>query len=213
LAHNQEEETSAVRLSVFGVAVLLSITAAAADDKTPFKPGPVESYPNHETIDKITIAAVPFVTEEQARSAFGKLNPTKYGVVPVLVVLKNDTGKALRLDLQTEYVDVGNRHVEATPVSDLIYLGLDVKRPRMPGTTPIPLPHHDKKGPLNTPEITTRAFAAKMLLDGESASGFFYFQTEHIPGSKFYLTGIKEAATGKDFFFFEVPFEKAGDVK
>ena len=196
------------QLGLILLSIALGMTGARADDKVPFKPGPIESYPNHQTLDKITIAAVPFITDEQTKTAFGKLNPTKYGVVAVLVLLKNDTGKTLRLDLQTEYVDVGNRHIEATPASDIIYVGQVVKRPRMPGASPIPLPSRNKPGPMNTPEITTRAFAAKMLLDGETASGFFYFQTQHIPGSKLYLNGIKDAATGKDFFYFEIPFEK-----
>ena len=82
------------------LAVLLTIAAVSADDKIPFKPGPASSYPNHQTLDKITIAAVPYISEDQVRSAFGKVNPAKYGVEPVLVVIQNDTGKTLRLDLR-----------------------------------------------------------------------------------------------------------------
>ncbi|HLW77561.1 MAG TPA: hypothetical protein VKS01_11265 [Bryobacteraceae bacterium] len=192
--------------------ILLSIAALCAvawagDEKAPFKPGPAESYPTHQTLDNITIAAIPYVTEEQEKSAFGKAEPMKYGVVPVLVIFENHTGKTLRLDLETEYVDPGNHHVEATPASDVVYIGAQVKRPPMPGSRPFPFPRGTKKGPLNTPEIETRAFAAKMVTDGSSAYGFFYFETEPIPGSKLYLTGIKDAQTGKDYFYFEVPLD------
>jgi hypothetical protein len=191
--------------------VLLSIAVASADDKdkAPFKPGPASSYPNHQTLDKITIAAIPYLTEEQAKTVFGKANPYKYGVLPVLVIMQNDTGKALRLDLDAEFIDPGGRHVEATPADDVIYIGSNVKKPRMPGTSPYPnpFPHKPKGGPLNTSEIQTRAFAPRMLPAGESAFGFFYFQTQNIPGSKIYLTGIKDAQSGKDYFYFEVPFE------
>src|SRR5216684_995227 len=103
------------------VIVLLSITAAAADDKTRFSPGPAASYAGHQTIDKITIAAVPFVTEEQSRPAFGKVHPYKYGVLPVLVILENNTGKALRLELEAEFIQADGRHTGATPASDVIY--------------------------------------------------------------------------------------------
>jgi hypothetical protein len=200
-----------IAILIVTATVLLSIAAVGADDKVPFKAGPASSYPNHQTLDKITIGAVPYVTpnvsEDQIRSAFGKVNLEKYSVMPVLVVLQNDTGKTLRLDLEAEYVDPGNRRIEATPSSEVIYIGTEVKRPRMPGTTPIPLPSRNKKGPLNTPEIETRAFAAKMLPDGNSASGFFYFQTPYVPGSKLVLSGIKDAASGKDYFYFEVPLD------
>jgi hypothetical protein len=187
--------------------VLLSIAAVSADDKVPFRPGAASSYPNHQTLEKITIAAVAYVSDDQVRSAFGRVNPPKYGVEPILVILQNDTGKTLRLDLEAEFVDPGNRRIESTPASDVLYIGTEVKRPRMPGASPIPLPSRNKKGPLNTPEIETRAFAAKMLTDGSSASGFFYFQTPHIPGSKLVLSGLKDAASGKDYFYFEVPLD------
>ena len=191
--------------------VLLSIAAKGGDDKDKprFAPGPASSYPSHQTLDNITIAALPYVTEEQSKIAFGKANPYKYGVLPVLVVLENGTGKALRLDISAEFIDPGNRHVEATPAEDVIFIGSGVKRPKLPGQTPYPnpFPHGPKKGPLNTDEITTRAFAAKMLPAGESAYGFFYFQTQNMPGSKIYLTGFKDATTGKDYFYFEVPID------
>ncbi len=191
--------------------VLLSIAAASADDKDKarFTPGPASSYANHQTMDKITIAAIPYVTEEEAKTAFGKVNPYQHGVLPVLVVMENGTGKALRLDLEAEFVDPGGKHVEATPASDVVYIDSTVKRPKLPGTSPYPnpFPRKPKGGPLNTWEIEGRAFAPKMLPPGESAFGFFYFQTQNIPGSKIYLTGIKDAASGKDYFYFEVPFE------
>lgn len=186
--------------------VLLSIAAASADDKDKahFTVGPASSYSSHQTMDKITIAAVPYITEDQARIAFGKVNPYRYNVLPVLVILENDTGKALRLDLQAEFVSEEGKHLEAIPASDVIYMGSSPQRPKMPGTG-LPFPQKQKKGPLNTWEIEGRAFAAKMLPVGESAHGFFYFEAQHRPGSKLYLTGIKDAASGKEYFYFEVP--------
>jgi hypothetical protein len=191
--------------------VLLSIAvAAAADkDKTRFAPGPASSYPGHQTIENITIAAVPFVTDEQTRTAFDKVNPNKYGVLPVLVVMENGTGKALRLDLEAAYVDPGNRHIEAMPPDDVLRFNGVTKPPKLGANPlPIPLPRREKKGPLNIWEIEGRAFTSKLLPAAESVSGFFYFLTEHLPGSHLYLTGIKDAASGKDYFYFEVPMEK-----
>jgi hypothetical protein len=191
--------------------VLLSIAALTGDDKDKprFSAGAASSYPSHQTMDKITLAAVPYVTEEQARVAFGKVNPAQHGVTPVLLILENGTEKTVRLDLQAELVDPGGKHLDATPASDVIYLDTSVKAPRMPGTSPYPnpFPKKPKKGPLNTWEIEGRAFAPKLLPPGESANGFFYFQTQLIPGSRLYLTGIKDAASGKDYLYFEVPLE------
>ena len=64
--------------------VLLSIPAAMAVDKDKghFVPGPASSYAGHQTQEGITIAAVPYITDEQAKSAFGKVNPTNTAFFP-----------------------------------------------------------------------------------------------------------------------------------
>ena len=190
--------------------VLLSIaTAAAADkDKGKFAPSAASSYPGHQTFEKITIAAVPFDTPERAATAFGKVNPYKYGILPVLVILQNDTGKALRLDVTAQFIDWQNRHLEAMPPSDVVLFdGSPRQTWKVPGPSPLPIPRKPKKGPLNTWEIEGRAFTVHLLPAGESVHGFFYFETENRPGSKLYLTGIRDAASGQDYLYFEVPFQ------
>ena len=189
--------------------VLLSIaTALAADKDNPrFAPGPAASYVSHQTLDKITIAAVPYLTDDETATAFGKLNPNKYGVLPVLVILENETGKALRLDLNAEFVTADNQHVRALSVDEVQHLRGVAKPPKIGATPPfpIPFPKKAKGGPLNVWEIEGRAFVAKLLPVGDRVFGFFYFNTEHEPGSKLYLTGVRDASTGQDYFYYEVP--------
>ena len=199
------------RVAVFsGVIVLLSIAAQGADDKDKdrFAPAAASSYKGSQTTEKITMAAVPFITEEQMHTAFGKVNPNKYGVLPVLVILENGTGKALRLSLQADYIAPDGKHVDATPPADVTFIGGSGKAPSIPGTNPLPFPRRAKKGPLNVWEIEGRAFSAKLVPIGEKVFGFFYFQVEYLPGSKIYLTGISDAATGNEYLYFEVPLEK-----
>jgi len=175
-------------------------------DAAKFSPGPASSYPAKQTNDRVTVAAVPYDTEELAHTAFGKLNPNQYGVLPVLVIIQNDTDQALKLEhLDAEYTRVDGRQVEATPAGEVQTLG-GPDRPNVPVASPIPL-HRKHKNPLDVWEIDGRSFAAKLLPPHESANGFFYFQTTHRPGSKFYLSGIKVAATGQEVFYFEFPLE------
>jgi len=194
------------RVTVF---VLLSIaTAAAADkDKPRFNPGPASSYASHETLYKINIAVVPYLTDAETATAFGKLNPNKYGVLPVLVILENETGKALRLDLKAEFVTADNKHVNALSPDDVQHLGGVTKPPKIGANTPLPLPFPTrvKQGPLNVWEIEGRAFSAQVLPTGQSAFGFFYFQTEIQNQATLYLTGMTEADTGKELLYFEIP--------
>src|SRR5580658_2284197 len=190
------------------VVVLLSIAVAGAADKARFAPRPAASYPGHQTIDKITVAAVPYTSEEQSKIAFDKVNPSKYGILPILVVIKNDTGKALRLHLETELVDVQNHRLDPMPPGDVVLFDGAINKNwnSVPKPMPIPLPSH-KKGPLDTWEIEGRAFTARLVPEDESVFGFVYFNSALRPDSYLYVNGIADAASGKEYFSFEVPFE------
>jgi hypothetical protein len=182
---------------------------AVDKDKGRFVPGPALSYPGHQTQEGITIAAVPYITAEQAASAFAKVNPYEHGILPVLVIFQNGSGKALRLDLKVQFVDPDNHHLDAIPAEDVIYYQGVKKPPRLGPTTslPIPLPRSNKKGPLNTPEIVNRALSVKLIPPGETAYGFFYFEATYRPGSMLYLNGLSDASSGKEYFYFDLPLE------
>jgi hypothetical protein len=191
------------------LALLLSISAGfAADKETPFKAAPAASYASHQSNAQITIGVDPYVTTDKVTLAFGKLNPSQFGILPVLVVIQNDSGKAIRLDrLKVEYAGPNHDRVEATPARDVRYL----KPPERPAAIDGPAGKvkvlRPKKNPLDAWEIEGRAMSAQMLPPGQSASGFFYFQTVLQPGATLYLNGLYEAATGKEIFYFELPLQ------
>lgn len=183
----------------------------AEKERPKFTAGPATSYATRQSVDKVTIAAVPYDTEELAKTAFGKVNPNKYGILPVLVVIQNDGKEVLRLDaIEVEYVRADRNRIDATPPREVPYAS---GGPRRPSATPTPIPGRvpgagrRKKSPLDVWEIEGRAFLARMLTPGDSASGFFYFQTVHRSGSKLYLKGIRAAASGKELFYFEIPLD------
>ena len=68
------------------------------------------------------------------------MNPNKYGVLPVLVILENGTGKALRLDLQAEFVTADSKHVTALPADDVQHLRGVTEAAQDPGAPPLPIP-------------------------------------------------------------------------
>jgi hypothetical protein len=191
--------------------VLLSIAAAfaAEKEKPRFTPGPASSYGTRLTISGVTVAAVPFRSEAETQPAFGKLDPNKYGILPVLVVIQNDTKQTIALNgIKVELVLPGHGRVDATPASDVKYLSGPGRPNLYPGPVPqAPVHVSRKKNPLAAWEIESRAFVARMLPPGDSASGFFYFRAGWYPGSTLYLTGLREAATGRDLFYFEIPLD------
>src|SRR5258708_14065070 len=192
-------------LTVRSIALFGGFALAAADKDLRFAPGPAASYPTKQTIEKVTIAAIPYTGEEQVRSAFGKLDPNKYGILPLLLVILNDSDQSLRLDnLKLEYITPGRTHIDATSAKDVPYVSGNIKQPKIENS---PLPTGSprvsrKKNPLPGRPIDVRAFSAPMLPQGEQASGFFYFQNLNPMRAKLCPTGIPDAASGKKLFFF-----------
>jgi hypothetical protein len=190
--------------------LFLSITAAIAADKDAiaFRPAPVASYVHRQTNAPVTIGVEPYNTEDKEKTAFGKLDIYRFGVLPVLVVMQNDSDKAIRLDnLTVQYNGPNGNHVEATPAKDVRYLNGPRQPDLVPGPTGAPKIGRNKKNPLDAWEVEGRAFAARMLPPNQTASGFFYFQTGLQRGATIVLNGLSEAASGKDLFYFEIPLE------
>src|ERR1039458_2823240 len=103
------------------LALLLSISVGvAADKETPFKADPAASYASHQSNAQITIGVDAYVTIDKVKLAFGKLDPNQHGILPVLVVIQNDSGKTIRLDrLKVEYLGPNHDRVEATPAKEI----------------------------------------------------------------------------------------------
>lgn len=190
------------RFLIPSIALVGALTALLAwpEEKT-FHSGAATSYA-HQTSDKVTIGAKPYDTEDLTAEAFGKkADLLKYGVLPVLVVIENKRDKALDLrDLEVNLVGADGRHVTAVNPEDIPFLATEGKHP---GMSPVRIPLPKKKNPLNAPEIVTRAFSAKMLPPGDSASGFFYFEARSEAGDRLYMNGLRDARSGQDILYFE----------
>ena len=205
-----------MRFSLRSCVVILSITLAAglvyraeAGEDKRFRASAASAYA-HQVSEKVTVGAKPYLSADLVESAFGKkIDFTRYGVVPVLVVVENKRDQAVDLrDLECSLVAADGRHATAVAPEDLPQLALRGKAPPQTGVK-IPMPVHvPKKNPLNTPEIITRAFSAKMLAPGDSASGFVYFEAQPEEGDKLYLNGLRDARTQKELLYFEFPFSQ-----
>jgi len=188
--------------------LLTSIAAAfAADkDKPRLEINPAASYPHHMTSQGVTVAAVAYETEEQAKSAFGKANPNASGVLPVLVVIENNSASTLRLEhMKLEYTAQGGIRIEHTPANEVKFLR-GAREPKMtPGPTLGGIHVGKNKNPLAEWEIEGRAFSAKMIPPNDKASGFFYFRTGSRGGANVVVSGLRDAKSNEELFFFEIP--------
>jgi hypothetical protein len=189
--------------------LLTSIAIAFAADKehARFEALPITEYSNHQSQNGVIVAALPYETKDQAAPAFGKINPYEYGVLPILVVIKNEGKTAIRADrIRVQYVWPDRSKIDSTPARDVKYIAEKGLNGNVPMPRPLGLPPSKKvKQPLGEWEIEGRAFAAEMIPPGETASGFFYFQTGHRTGSTLFVSGLKEAASNQELLYFELP--------
>lgn len=185
------------------VIALLSITSgfAAGAEKT-FQAGAPEKY-SHQEGEQVVVGAQAFESAEQTKPVFGKkVDLNRYGVLPVLLVIKNNRSKALDLNgIDVKLVPKEGKSVIPIEPGDVASIAKPVKSPNV-NSSPIP---HIHKDPMDSLAIVERAFVAKIVPPGQQVSGFFYFQAHPEPGLKFLVQGIFERASGKQIVYFEIP--------
>ncbi|MDA1312490.1 MAG: hypothetical protein O2968_04055 [Acidobacteria bacterium] len=198
---------------VLGAAVALLLCAAPLAAADVFKVEPAGDYPARQNQGGVTVAVKPFQTDNEVATAFGKAKPLKYGFLPVLVVIDNDSDHSLSLEqLKVRFIASGRDGLEPTSGEDLTFYQPSTRpkeRPRyIPSVPGLGRPKL-KKGPLAKPEITGREFKAPVITPHSSASGFFYYDTgthsDPVPGASIYISGIRNLNTGKELFYFEIP--------
>ncbi len=187
-------------------ALALSALPAFAADKSQFKPEAPERYANAQKVSGLLLAADSYHDADRAKLAFGsKAKPYENGVLPVLLIVRNDSQKVINLQgIRVEY-HADRARSAAIPASEVPFVR-GVQTPKAQGS---PLPGRISvrrgKNPLDAQEIQDRAFAAPILPPGDTASGFFYFQARFRENAILYITGLVEAGTGNELFFMEVP--------
>ena len=196
---------------LLAVSIAVGLGAAKAgsadNEKSRFEVKPAADYPHRQTSEKITVAAEAMETDEQTHVAFGKVNPYRYGILPVLIVIQNDGPDAIRVDrIKLAYELPDRTRIEATPAQDVRFLHGTTAPRGLPGPTGGIRVKRPPKNPLAEWEIEGRAFAAKMVPAGQSASGFAYFQVpQSSAAASVYLSGLEDAVTGKELYYFEIP--------
>jgi len=194
--------------SVFALSVM-ALTAAEV-----FRVSPADTYAAKQSQAGIVLAVKPYHNEELAKEAFGKGEPHKYGILPVLVVITNGGEAPIKLDkIHARYVPARSREgIESITAQDLFFFnpkGHQPKQRRIPGVGT--MGPKVKKGPLARQEFSDREFSAPVLLPGETVSGFFYFDigmgSDPLAGASIYVAGLNNMTTGQELFYFEVPLD------
>ena len=164
-----------------------------------------------QTVEKVTLAVEAYYQGEKVKQVFGKTDPVKLGIVPVLLVVINGSDRALQLGhMRVELITDGGQAVSAVAPEDVLRTGRltppDVgKGPGLPG---IGRGRRTKDEPV----LLAKAFVAPAVQAGDRAQGFFYFRIARgrLPGAKVYIRGIRDARTGQELLYFEINLDTKG---
>lgn len=206
-----------------GVALLVcspspAQTSGASADPAKAKASAVPSMP-HDEHDGLSISVDPYATAGRAKEKFGKANPVDIGVLPLEVIVRNDSDHPIRLNLATVQLEVrlknGGRQdigwLTAEEVASAIAHPSGSPNPSARRLPPIgvPLPTKDKKTEKLAEILRPLTLDSDVVAPKGMIHGFLYFNLNHdmslAPNASLYVPDAAIVPTNKALMFFEVP--------
>jgi hypothetical protein len=218
-------------LSTLAAALVLLLAATAhAQSKPAAPPAQAQADPTadlaRDTHDGLTVMANPVTDAAQSKAIFGKADPFPLGIMPVEVILKNDTQKPIRVDIDTIQLTVHPR----TGRQDLDWLGADevaslIAHPE--GVVPsqprrvagIPLPSNDKKSEKYAAQLRPLTLDGEVVPPMGMLHGYLYFNVSRemklAENATIYVPNVYSMPSNKPMMFYEAPIgkKKAADAQ
>jgi hypothetical protein len=213
-----DNERTVRRLQIPVWALLLSACVLALAGDKGFNPPPAThaaGYPLHETHDdeKVSIAIDPYDTPD--KDLVFKVKYRGYGLLPIRVIISNDSDKPLMLD-NVKIVWVTGQRTKLDPATrEDIYRRISqpskaAGRPtvRLPIPGPRKQPTSISKEAMD--EIGSAMFVTVPVTPHSTNSGFLFFDVMDVENPEgaahVYISGIRVGS--KEIFYFDIPLEK-----
>lgn len=175
---------------------------------------PAGSYPANDQHkdERVTVAVDPYDMPDKA--AIFTVNYSNEGLLPLFLVISNDSDQAISLtDIKAQLVTVNRTKISASSEDD-VYRRLSHPSANTSTNTPFPFPRKKVKGAVSQKardEIASATFNARAVEPHSTQAGFVFFDvaglSSPLAGAHFYLTGIRDA-NGNELMYFEIPMEK-----
>lgn len=185
------------------------------------------SLPARDTHEGVTVAADPYTDAARSKERFGKKHPHQAGLLAVEVVMRNDTARPIRVNLEAvrlllEPPGTSRQRLQALELETVIERILH-KEKGGPNPTvsrlPIPrMPKADRSKEWKQVEaaLSPYVFNFDILPPQATVRGFFFFDMarrfEWVPYARVYVPELKFMDDGQALFFFEVDLSKAVPV-
>jgi hypothetical protein len=183
---------------------------------------PIESYPAQASAGGVTIAANPYMTDEESETAFDVKRLNSRGYLPVHVIIKNDTAYYLTIHTRNVLLFTPNgEQLYSTPativVDNVVRAGLTKKDPKK-SDEPETL---SKKGSPLT-DFTSKELVTASIDPGATVDGFLFFFTQPstkksskknkknpFASSTLYIPKVEEEGTQRPFGPFTIHLDAA----
>ena len=212
-----------MRMASLSAAILLlcanafAQVAPATGKATPPAP-PAAAAPPHDRHDGMSVSADPYTDPARVKEKFGKANPLAVGILPIEVVMRNETSEPLRVDLRTvqlEFPVRGGRlqGIDWLAVGDVAIMIAHPKGTPAPEARrfPIakPVPQTDSKTMKMAEMLQPMALDTDLVPPNGMIHGFLFFEVGHdlsfLANASLYVPDVVSMQSKKPLIFFEVP--------
>jgi hypothetical protein len=198
---------------VLALVLAVPLLCWAAKEFSMPKTQPAFSYAahDHHAKENVTVGLDPY--DDPARVKIFSINYRDNDLLPVLMVITNDSDEPIQLsDMTAQLVTADRTKLSPATEDDILRR---ITHPRASGARlPIPFPTKRVKGGMNSKEldeIQSAQFKAKAVEPRSSQAGFLFFDVADLPnplvGAHFYLTGVRDSS-GHDLMYFEIELGK-----
>lgn len=193
--------------------VFICSPAFAGYKSVKVKVEPANSYSFHQKQGSITIAADPYETKEKIKTAFDLKELEQMGIVPVHIIISNDSEDLIVISGQDiNLLDSNNRSFEPLPVDEVVRAIVYKEGPRpSPGPSRLPFPRGSgRRGDAFEIEtdLTNKSLRDLRVAPTANAGAFVFFRLPNnqmrLSGYKVYIPEIRNLKTRQSLLFFEI---------
>lgn len=180
------------------------------------------NWPARDSHEGLLVAADPYRDAARSKETFGKKHPVDFGILPLEVVIRNDTDKPILVNLETIRLLLqlgGNERQQLEPmaledvIERILYRhGPDASIPRRP--LPSRKPKDKSKEYLELElRFQPHVFPMTLIPPKETVRGFFFFnmgrRMDRVDSARLYIPDVQFMHNKQPLFFFEVDLSKA----
>ncbi len=175
---------------------------------------------SHDHHDGMDVSVDPYSDSTRAKEKFGKANPLEAGILPVEVLLRNETDQAVRIKLDTIQLSVqtsngGRQDIDSlspVQVADLVAHPGGPPEPKA-RRLPVPLVSKDKKTQKLAEILQPLSLDADVVPPKSMIHGFLFFNLSRdislVGSSSLYIPDAVVIPTNQPLMFFEIPLRNS----